>query len=160
MPFALGSSIYTIAAEGRLILHSNPRARASKLCYQQNDSQQVLMCTAVCSCLTPLGSFLSVVCICDMRVGKVSLEHRGSILVHTPVHEDDGLRAVQIWEWVKAFCEKTNATGQLCFDFMHNDEDGRMYAFECNPRTSTIFLNFYNHDHVVQAFFNAQVCAI
>ena len=64
---------------------------------------------------------------------------------------------LQILEWVKEFCKKTGASGQLCFDFMRDSSDGRMYAFECNPRTSTILLNFYNHDHVAQAFFNAKV---
>ena len=63
----------------------------------------------------------------------------------------------QILDWVKEFCKKTGASGQLCFDFMRDISDGRMYAFECNPRTSTILLNFYNHDHVAQAFFNAKV---
>ena len=64
---------------------------------------------------------------------------------------------MQILEWVKGFCEKTGASGQLCFDFMRDFSDGRMHPFECNPRTSTIFLNFYNHDHAAQAFFNAKV---
>lgn len=64
---------------------------------------------------------------------------------------------LQILDWVKEFCDKTGASGQLCFDFMRDSNDGRMYAFECNPRTSTILLNFYNHDHVAQAFFNAKV---
>ena len=64
---------------------------------------------------------------------------------------------LQILDWVKEFCKKTGASGQLCFDFMRDSSDGRMYAFECNPRTSTILLNFYNHDHVAQAFFNAKV---
>ncbi len=64
---------------------------------------------------------------------------------------------LQILDWVKDFCTKTGASGQLCFDFMRDSNDGRMYAFECNPRTSTILLNFYNHDHVAQAFFNAKV---
>ena len=68
--------------------------------------------------------------------------------------------SLQIWEWVKAFCAKTGASGQLCFDFMRDGSDGRMYAFECNPRTSTILLNFYDHDHVAQAFFNAQVASL
>jgi len=58
---------------------------------------------------------------------------------------------------VKGFCEKTGASGQLCFDFMRDSSDGRMYAFECNPRTSTVFLNYYDHGHVAQAFFNAKV---
>ena len=67
---------------------------------------------------------------------------------------------MQIWEWVKGFCEATGVSGQLCFDFMLDSTDGRMYPFECNPRTSTILLNFYDQDHVAQAFFNAKVTAI
>ena len=73
----------------------------------------------------------------------------------TPVVKLGGMS--QILDWVKEFCTKTGASGQLCFDFMRDTNDGRMYAFECNPRTSTILLNFYSHDHVAQAFFNAKV---
>ncbi len=63
---------------------------------------------------------------------------------------------VQIWDWVRDFCKKTKASGQLCFDFMKDETDGQLYAFECNPRCSTILLNFYNHHHVAEAFFNPQ----
>lgn len=65
-------------------------------------------------------------------------------------------RVLQIWEWTRAFCEGTQASGQLCFDFMKDAQDGRMYAFECNPRASTILLNFYRQPEVAAAFFNPQ----
>ena len=65
----------------------------------------------------------------------------------------------QIWEWTRAFCEGTKASGQLCFDFMKDGEDGKLYAFECNPRASTILLNFYDQPVVAAAFFNPQVRA-
>ena len=64
---------------------------------------------------------------------------------------------VQIWEWTKGFCERTRATGQLCFDYMKSVEDGKLYAFECNPRASTILLNFYNNPAFAQALFDGQV---
>lgn len=65
---------------------------------------------------------------------------------------------LQIWEWVRKFCSATKATGQLCFDFMKDEDDGRVYAIECNPRCSSIFLNFYNHPNVAQSFFKPQAC--
>ncbi|CAL5223879.1 g6471 [Coccomyxa viridis] len=91
-----------------------------------------------------------------------SVAHEGHLILHCDtVACASNLRYVdvgdrQILDWVKEFCTKTGASGQLCFDFMRDTNDGRMYAFECNPRTSTILLNFYNHDHVAQAFFNAK----
>jgi hypothetical protein len=63
----------------------------------------------------------------------------------------------QIWEWVRKFCEATGATGQLCFDFIRDETEGRMLPIECNPRTSTIFLNFYNHPAAAEAFYSAKV---
>ena len=64
----------------------------------------------------------------------------------------------QIWQWTRDFCERTKATGQLCFDFMKSGEDGQLYAFECNPRASTILLNFYNHPAFARALYDGKVC--
>ncbi len=64
---------------------------------------------------------------------------------------------LQIWEWVRAFCAATKASGQLCFDFMKDEDDGRLYAIECNPRCSSILLNFCDHQHASEAFFRPQV---
>lgn len=65
---------------------------------------------------------------------------------------------MQIWEWVRDFSSATKATGQLCFDFMKDEDNGKLYAIECNPRCSSIFLNFYNHSNVADAFFKPQAC--
>ncbi|CAK0738655.1 hypothetical protein CVIRNUC_001074 [Coccomyxa viridis] len=91
-----------------------------------------------------------------------SIAHEGHLVLHSDTEaRASNLRYLdtnsrEILEWVKGFCEKTGASGQLCFDFMRDSSDGRMYPFECNPRTSTILLNFYNHDLAAQAFFNAK----
>ena len=63
----------------------------------------------------------------------------------------------QVYAWVEQFCAKTKATGQLCFDFMHNNADGRLYAFECNPRTSTVLLEYHDHPLFAEALCNPQV---
>ena len=65
--------------------------------------------------------------------------------------------ARQVLAWVEQFCAKTKATGQLCFDFMLNDADGRLYAFECNPRTSTVLLEYHDHPLFAEALCNPQV---
>ena len=96
--------------------------------------------------------------IWDIGSAAQEASRQNSMVLFVIVREASSrLWLLQIWEWVKAFCAKTGVSGQLCFDFMRDSSDGRMYAFECNPRTSTILLNFYDHDHVAQAFFNAKV---
>ena len=66
----------------------------------------------------------------------------------------------QVFAWVEQFCAKTKATGQLCFDFMLNKADGLLYAFECNPRTSTVLLEYHDHPLFAEALCNPQVpCA-
>ncbi|BDA48532.1 hypothetical protein COCOBI_12-2120 [Coccomyxa sp. Obi] len=91
-----------------------------------------------------------------------SVAHEGQLVMHSDNEASlscldySHINSKQIWDWVKDFCKKTKASGQLCFDFMKDDTDGQLYAFECNPRCSTILLNFYNHYHVAEAFFNPQ----
>ena len=58
----------------------------------------------------------------------------------------------KILEWVQEFCSRVKATGQVSFDFIESNEDGRPYAIECNPRTHTAILNFYNHPLVAEAY--------
>lgn len=40
----------------------------------------------------------------------------------------------EIAQWVRTFAERTNLTGQLCFDFIQDDETKVWYPIECNPR--------------------------
>jgi predicted ATP-grasp superfamily ATP-dependent carboligase len=57
-----------------------------------------------------------------------------------------------ILEWVQEFCSKANLTGQASFDFIESNENGRVYAIECNPRTHTAVTTFYNHPRVAEAY--------
>ncbi len=54
------------------------------------------------------------------------------------------------------FCQRTKASGQLCFDFMLNAADGQLYAFECNPRTSTVLLEYHDHPAFADALYNPE----
>ncbi|CAF0818576.1 unnamed protein product [Adineta steineri] len=63
---------------------------------------------------------------------------------------------INILEWVREFCSRVNATGQVSFDFIESNEDGRPYAIECNPRTHTAILNFYNHSRVAEAYLDKE----
>ena len=58
----------------------------------------------------------------------------------------------KILEWVQEFCSRLNITGQVSFDFIESNEDGQSYAIECNPRTHTAIINFYNHPLVAEAY--------
>lgn len=63
----------------------------------------------------------------------------------------------QVYNWVEKFCERTNASGQLCFDFMLNHADGHLYSFECNPRTSSVILEYHDHPGFAEALYNPEV---
>jgi predicted ATP-grasp superfamily ATP-dependent carboligase len=60
----------------------------------------------------------------------------------------------KILQWVKKFCADTGISGQASFDFIESEEDGLPYALECNPRTHTAIVTFYNHQDVPKAYLN------
>lgn len=60
---------------------------------------------------------------------------------------------MQIKEWAEAFCSRTGASGQLCFDFMYDRPGGTIFCIEANPRTSTNLMAFYNHPHFAHSYF-------
>ncbi|MGB6318682.1 MAG: hypothetical protein WBG08_08575 [Litorimonas sp.] len=47
-----------------------------------------------------------------------------------------------IRDWVERFVDGTDLTGQISFDFIQADDDGRLYAIECNPRTHSAITLF------------------
>lgn len=56
-----------------------------------------------------------------------------------------------IFDWVKNLIQKLNFTGQIAFDFVQNQE-GQLFAIECNPRaTSGVHLFTYDQ-HLDRAF--------
>jgi predicted ATP-grasp superfamily ATP-dependent carboligase len=58
----------------------------------------------------------------------------------------------EIEAWVRRFVSGLNLTGQVSFDFIQADDDGRIYALECNPRTHSAITMFYNHPDVAKAY--------
>lgn len=58
----------------------------------------------------------------------------------------------EIAAWVKQFGAGLELTGQASFDFIRANDDGRIYAIECNPRTHSAITMFYNHPGVANAY--------
>lgn len=54
--------------------------------------------------------------------------------------------------WVERFSRHLGLTGQASFDFIEADDDGRLYAIECNPRTHSAITMFYNHPGLADAY--------
>jgi predicted ATP-grasp superfamily ATP-dependent carboligase len=57
-----------------------------------------------------------------------------------------------IESWIRTFASSLKLTGQVSLDFMQADDDGQIYAIECNPRTHSAITMFYNHPDVAQAY--------
>lgn len=54
----------------------------------------------------------------------------------------------QILQWVSHFVKELNLTGQISFDFIEQ-EDGTVYAIECNPRVHSAITMFHDQPKVV-----------
>ncbi|MEM7688988.1 MAG: ATP-grasp enzyme [Pseudomonadota bacterium] len=57
-----------------------------------------------------------------------------------------------IREWVERFGRALNLTGQASFDFIEADDDGAIYAIECNPRTHSAITLFAGDDRLATAY--------
>jgi predicted ATP-grasp superfamily ATP-dependent carboligase len=57
-----------------------------------------------------------------------------------------------IERWVRRFGEALDLTGQVSMDFIQADDDGEIYAIECNPRTHSAITMFYDHPDVASAY--------
>ena len=60
--------------------------------------------------------------------------------------------APEIEDWVRRFGAALSITGQASFDFIRADDDGRIYAIECNPRTHSAITLFHDHPDVARAY--------
>lgn len=80
---------------------------------------------------------LRVHCCCESSAFQINYEN-----VEKPAIE----------AWVKKFAEGVDLTGQASFDFIEADDDGQMYAIECNPRTHSAITMFYNQPGIVEAY--------
>jgi glutathione synthase/RimK-type ligase-like ATP-grasp enzyme len=58
----------------------------------------------------------------------------------------------EIKEWVSTFIKALGLTGQISFDFIQSNQDGKIYPIECNPRTHSAITMFYNHPDLADAY--------
>jgi predicted ATP-grasp superfamily ATP-dependent carboligase len=65
-----------------------------------------------------------------------------------------------IEHWIRTFASRLNLTGQISLDFIQADDDGEIYAIECNPRTHSAITMFYNHPDVAQAYLEQEAIAL
>jgi hypothetical protein len=61
-----------------------------------------------------------------------------------------------IANWISTFAQSLDLTGQVSFDFIQADNDGQIYAIECNPRTHSAITMFYNHAGVADAYLSPE----
>ena len=61
-----------------------------------------------------------------------------------------------IESWVRHFSEGLHLTGQASFDFIQANDDGQVYAIECNPRTHSAITMFYSQPAVAAAYLSKQ----
>lgn len=76
-------------------------------------------------------------CCCESSAFQVNYQH---------IDKPD------IEAWIRTFAKGLNLTGQVSFDFIQADDDGEIYAIECNPRTHSAITMFYNHPDVAKAY--------
>jgi predicted ATP-grasp superfamily ATP-dependent carboligase len=80
---------------------------------------------------------LRVHCCCESSAFQINYEN-----VEEP----------EIEAWVRRFTEGLSLTGQASLDFIKADDDGRIYAIECNPRTHSAITMFYDHPGLSAAY--------
>lgn len=62
----------------------------------------------------------------------------------------------QIKDWVTRFVAGLNLTGQFSFDLIQAEDDGQIYAIECNPRTHSAVTLFDHAADLARAYLSGQ----
>lgn len=99
-----------------------------------------------------------------------SIAHQGKLAAHAvyPVEFSiegnsclnfEAIDHPKIQSWIETFVEKEEFTGQIAFDFIE-DESGKLFAIECNPRGTSGINLFQEKDNFPEAFFNLQTSLI
>ena len=94
-----------------------------------------------CTHSTVRNGDLQLHCCCESSAFQVNYEH---------------VDRADIEEWIRTFAGSLKLTGQVSLDFMQADDDGKVYAIECNPRTHSAITMFYNHPDVAAAYLNLE----
>ena len=90
-----------------------------------------------CTHSTVRDGHLQLHCCCESSAFQVNYE---------------SINRPDIETWIRSFAKPLNLTGQVSFDFIQADDDGEIYAIECNPRTHSAITMFYNHPNVAKAY--------
>ncbi len=90
-----------------------------------------------CTHSTIRNGQLQLHCCCESSAFQVNYQH---------VDRSD------IEDWIRTFAGSLKLTGQISLDFMQAEDDGQVYAIECNPRTHSAITMFYNHPDVARAY--------
>lgn len=99
--------------------------------------QEFIRGTEYCTHGTFRDGCLQVHCCCRSSAFQVNYAH-----IDKP----------EIEAWVRQFGAGMNITGQASFDFIEAEDDGQIYAIECNPRTHSAITMFYNHPRLASAY--------
>ncbi len=94
-----------------------------------------------CTHSTVRDGHLQLHCCCESSAFQVNYEH-----VEQPEIED----------WIRKFAGGLSLTGQISLDFIRADDDGQVYAIECNPRTHSAITMFYDHPDVAAAYLDSK----
>lgn len=84
---------------------------------------------------------LRVHCCCASSAFQVNYDHV----------EKPGIRT-----WVETFGRANGLTGQASFDFIEAEDDGDIYAIECNPRTHSAITLFADDDRLAESYLDPQ----
>ena len=98
-----------------------------------------------CTHSTVRDGHLQLHCCCESSAFQVNYES-----VNRP----------DIEAWIRTFAKRLDLTGQVSFDFIQADDDGEIYAIECNPRTHSAISMFYNHPDVAEAYLEKEPLAL
>lgn len=93
-----------------------------------------------------------------------SIAHEGTVTAHAayPVRfaidknsciSFEAIEHKGIEQWVKDLVRATRFTGQIAFDFIQ-DSEGKIFAIECNPRSTSGLYLFGKETAIDRAFFN------
>jgi predicted ATP-grasp superfamily ATP-dependent carboligase len=94
-----------------------------------------------CTHSTVRDGHLQLHCCCESSAFQVNYEH-----VDQPEMEN----------WIRQFASSLSLTGQISLDFIRADDDEKMYAIECNPRTHSAITMFYDHPDVAAAYLDSE----
>lgn len=138
--------------------------------YQRYAAETLIMPTikqaAARLALDPDSKWIAQELVHGQQYGTYSICHNGYVTAHTTYPADfttnQGPTSVFhhvehpiIFNWVKNYVENSGFTGQIAFDFIQAG-DSRLYAMECQPRTTSGVHLLASNPKFVKSFFQAQ----